>query len=86
MFYTGQSSILFIETVKFLCFLFSYSSLVRNPYKQIRLMPIEWLDERKTDLQKTLEPEEYANSYGPFIDGSQKIEQVLLPLIKAYCL
>ena len=63
-----------------LVFLFS---LVRNSYKQIRLLPIEWLDENETDLQKTLEPEEYGNSYGPFINGSQTMEQVLLPAIKA---
>ena len=65
-----------------LVFLFS---LVRNSYKQIKLLPVEWLDENETDLQKTLEPEEYGNSYGPFINGSQTMEKVLLPAIKLYC-
>lgn len=64
-----------------LVFLFG---LVRSFYKQLRLLPIEWLDENKTDLQKILEPEEYGNSYGPLINGFQAIEQVLLPAIKAY--
>ena len=45
-----------------LVFLFS---LVRNSYKQIKMLPVEWLDENKTDLQKTLEPEGYGKSYGP---------------------
>jgi hypothetical protein len=65
-----------------LVFLFS---LVRNSYQQIRLLPVEWLDENETDLQKTLEPEEYGKSYGPFINGSQTMEKVLLPAIKLYC-
>lgn len=65
-----------------LVFLFS---LVRNSYKQIKLLPVEWLDENETDLQKILEPEEYGKSYGPFINGSQTMEKVLLPAIKLYC-
>jgi capsular polysaccharide biosynthesis protein len=65
-----------------LVFLFS---LVRNSYKQIKLLPIEWLDENETNLRKTLETEEYGESYGPHINGSQAMEKVLLPAIKVYC-
>lgn len=60
-------------------------SLIRDTYKHMGVMPIEWLDENKSNLRKTLDPAEYGFSYGPkSIEGSQTVKKVLLPHVNYY--
>ena len=61
-------------------------SLVRNTYKHMSVMPIEWLDENKTNLIKTIEHTESGYAYGPkLVDGSQTLQKILLSAVNVYC-
>lgn len=60
--------------------------LLKESYRNIKLLPIEWFDENKANLKKILDPPKCVCSYGPqkFHHGIQDIEQVKLPAIKLY--
>jgi len=57
----------------------------RQFYRQLRLMPVEWLDENNNEVKKTLEQAELSYSFGPQdISGTQCVEQVQLPAVNLY--
>ena len=57
----------------------------RQFYRQLRLMPVEWLDENNNEVKKTLEQAELSYSFGPQdISGTQWVEQVQLPAVNLY--
>jgi hypothetical protein len=70
---------------KFSLLLIFISSAVIKSYMQLRLLPVEWLDENKNEVKKTLEQEELSYSYGPKdIGGAQCVEPVQLPAVNLY--
>ena len=62
---------------------FGYS-LVLGHYRNVKRMPVEWLDETKTGFIRTLAAGTPGYSYGPVVSGSQRVEPVLLPAVSLY--
>lgn len=56
-----------------------------NSLKHVKLMPIQWLNENKENLVRTLEQQETGCAYGPVYErGKQTVETVILPEINLY--
>lgn len=59
--------------------------LFMNSLKHIKLMPIQWLNENRENLVRTLEQQETGYTYGPVYErGKQTVETVILPEINLY--
>lgn len=57
----------------------------RQFYRQLRLMPVEWLGENNSKGKKPLEQTELSYSFGPQnISGTQCVEEVQLPAVNLY--
>jgi capsular polysaccharide biosynthesis protein len=63
----------------------SIYGMASKKYRQLTLLPVEWLDEKKAHVTETLASKEETYSYGPKnIEGIQNIEKVQLPAINLY--
>lgn len=59
--------------------------IFKEPYRHNKLLPIEWLDENRTHLIRTLDQQKYDYSYGPHVlGGLQRVKQVQLPAVNLY--
>jgi capsular polysaccharide biosynthesis protein len=73
------------EDSKFVLAFFFVLGLTKKKYRQIKMFEIEWLDQNKKNLVKTLELKENSFSYGPSVKGVQHVTPVSLSEINMYC-